>query len=138
MIVSISRADLDKIVAEAEKNADFEVCGLLLGWDGMILDVVPAANVAADPACRFEIDPATLIAAHRATRSGGLPILGNYHSHPTGVAIPSAEDAANACAGDLWLIVGGGEAALFRADSAGPVAGRFHPVQLRVSDGLSA
>lgn len=64
------------------------------------------ANVAPDPLRHFEIDPAALIAAHRASRAGGLAVLGYFHSHPNGLARPSATDA-RAAAGDgrIWAIV---------------------------------
>lgn len=64
------------------------------------------ANVAPDPLRHFEIDPAALIAAHRASRAGGLAVLGYFHSHPNGLARPSATDA-RAAAGDgrIWAIL---------------------------------
>lgn len=110
-----------------------EVCGLLLGGEGRITDIRPAANVALDPARHFELDPATLIAAYRAARSGGPAIIGHYHSHPSGHAAPSATDAAAAAPdGSLWLIVGTGAARLW---IAGPGEGgrvRFAPVPLDI------
>lgn len=86
----------------------------------------PCRNVAADPARRFEIDPAALLAAHRAARAGGPAILGCYHSHPSGVAEPSACDAAAAEPnGWLWLIVAGDQVRGFRAVGTGMLHGRF-------------
>ena len=108
MKVRISRDILEQIMSEAAADPH-EVCGLLLGEAGRIAESRPAANVAPDPARHFELDPAVLIAAHRAARAGGPQILGHYHSHPGGVPVPSATDAACAVAdGSLWLIVGGG------------------------------
>ena len=85
----------------------------------------PAANVAAEPARAFELDPAVLIAAHRAARAGGDAILGHYHSHPGGDPQPSSCDAAAAAAGELWLVVAGREARLWRAVAGGPLHGAF-------------
>jgi proteasome lid subunit RPN8/RPN11 len=80
---------------------------LLLGQGDRIARVVPCANVAAEPWHRFEIDPAALIAAHRAARGGGAAVIGHYHSHPTGLAEPSPRDAADAAPdGSIWLIAG--------------------------------
>lgn len=124
MTVMIASLLLDRIVALAAAAED-EICGLLLGAAaGHIMAIAPAANVAADPARHFELDPTVLIAAHRAARSGGPNVIGHYHSHPSGVAIPSATDAA--CArpdGSLWLIVAGNEARLWiaQAGEAGQV-----------------
>ena len=75
--------------------------------------------------------PAALIAAYRSAREGGRQVLGHYHSHPSGVAAPSATDAACASPdGSLWLIVADGKAALWRAgaDDAGQL--RFTSVAL--------
>jgi desampylase len=66
------------------------------------------ANVADTPATRFEIDPAALIAAHKAERAGGPRVIGHYHSHPNAACAPSEADRAEAHdAGQYWLIVAG-------------------------------
>lgn len=112
------------MLAEADKAAPLEACGLLLGTrtaEGWRVErIVPTANVHAHPTRFFEIDPATLIAAHRAARSGGAQVLGCYHSHPSGRAWPSAADAA-AAAGDrsVWAIIAGGEIRFYRSDPDG-------------------
>lgn len=127
MAVRISRDVLEQILAEARAAPDREICGLLLGDDARkIFAAQSAANVADDPALRFEIDPATLIAAHRAARAGGLSVLGHYHSHPCGGVEPSHCDAEMARAdGALWLICGpAGDCATWRAGNAG-LHGRF-------------
>ena len=98
-----------------------------------ITAIIPTANVAADPADRFEIDPAALFAAIRAERAGGGRIAGHYHSHPRGAAIPSPRDAAMAdVPGRLWLIVAGGEARLWRERPGGAVQNAFVAVRLVV------
>lgn len=101
-----------------------ECCGLLLGMaeaDGMrITQALPAANVACDPLRRFEIDPATLIEAHRQARGGGPAVLGYYHSHPSGSIAPSAIDRAEAARdGRLLAIVAGGAIGWWRDTEAG-------------------
>jgi proteasome lid subunit RPN8/RPN11 len=136
MTVRISRALLDRIFAEAGASPDREICGLLFGAAAAIVEARAAVNVAADPSRRFEIDPAALFAAIRAERAGGPALVGHYHSHPTGVAEPSACDAAAAQdAGRLWLIVAGSRATLWRAVPKGSVQGAFEPVRLVVVDG---
>lgn len=115
--MAISSELLGRILAHAGAEPEREVCGLLLGTHDRITAATPAVNVAACPATRFELDPAALIAAHRAARIGGPAVLGHYHSHPSGRAEPSAHDRAMATGDALWLIVAGGEARLFRAGS---------------------
>ncbi len=138
MNVGISRAVLEQILAAAAATPREEVCGLLLGQPGRIDAVCPAANIAADRARRFELDPAVLIAAHKAARGGGPAVIGHYHSHPGGQAMPSAHDAELARDGQLWLIVAKGEARLFEAVAGGVIHGRFRAVGLDVSGGVLA
>ena len=53
----------------------------------------------------FEIDPAALLHWHRAVRGERLAVVGHYHSHPNGLARPSATDAARAVEdGQLWVV----------------------------------
>ncbi|WP_336972115.1 M67 family metallopeptidase [Sphingobium aromaticiconvertens] len=130
MDVRISRTLLEEILVAAAGQRQ-EICGLLLGGEGRIDAILPAANVAADPARHFELDPAVLLGAHRAARAGGPRIVGHYHSHPSGHSVPSATDAACAVPdGSLWLIVGGGEGRLWRAASEGDGGVRFDAVEL--------
>jgi desampylase len=129
--VEISSALLGRLLGEAAGEPDREICGLLFGSDGAITEATPARNVAADPSRRFEIDPAALLAAHRAARAGGPRLIGSYHSHPSGEATPSACDAeAAAPDGGLWLIIAGGEVRAWRAGPSGALHGRFDPVAL--------
>ena len=116
MTLIISTALLDDIRTFARNSAPHECCGLLLGdFESVskcarVTQLRPANNIAAQSLHRFEIDPAVLIAAHRAARDGGPAIIGHYHSHPSGIAAPSAVDAAMAERnGALWIIVGSDE-----------------------------
>jgi proteasome lid subunit RPN8/RPN11 len=121
---------LATLVAEAAKAAPAECCGLLLG-QGTIVEARPAPNVVADPLRHFEIDPVALIAAHRAARQGGLPIVGYYHSHPTGHPVPSATDCEHSGGdGSVWAIVAAGDVAFWRDGAAG-----FEPLSYAVVEG---
>lgn len=129
MAVDISSEMIGQILELASASPDTEICGLLLGRRGVNGDrvegILPAGNVAADPARQFELDPVILLAAHRQTRAGGYAVLGHYHSHPSGVSEPSACDAQMAHEdGALWLIVAPPDYAMWRA-GAGGVHGRF-------------
>lgn len=126
MTVRISRTLLDAIFADAAQESGVERCGLLLGSPGHIREVRFAANVAPDPALHFELDPAVLLSAHKAARAGGPQVVGHYHSHPSGKAVPSVTDAeCGTPDGLLWLLVAGSDAALWRAEDGGTVHGRF-------------
>ncbi len=130
--VGFRKSVLDEIRARALAS-DEEVCGLLLGTHGHVEAALHCRNVAPDPVTSFEIDPAQLIAALKAARSGGPQVVGCYHSHPSGAAEPSPRDAAEAVAnGWLWLIAARGELALFRAVANGRLHGRFDAVNFRL------
>ena len=125
MTLTISRAAHDAMLAITAADPEREVCGLVLGAGTRIDTLVPVANVAADPARHFEIDPEALFAAHRAHRAGGEELLGYFHSHPNGLASPSPTDSAMAVPDNrLWLIAAGGVLTAWRASASGfvPVA----------------
>lgn len=130
MAITVTSGALATLLEEATRAHPLECCGLLLGGE-LIARACPAANVHPEPARHFEIDPAALIAAHRAARAGGLAVLGYYHSHPTGIAEPSATDRAAASGdGRIWAIIAGGTVRLWRDSPAG-----FEALPLRVAEG---
>lgn len=138
MTVVISSTLLAAILADARSDPARERCGLLLGDASRITGFHAAPNVVDDPARTFEIDPATLIAAYRSQRSGGPRIVGHYHSHPHGVARPSATDAADADdQGRLWLIVSPTDVTLWHSQRGGPYLGRFTLLDMRVTSPVS-
>ncbi len=126
MTLRISSDVIDRIIAESARFHDREVCGLLFGSAGLVSGMQSCRNVAHDPAATFEIDPQQLIDAHRAARAGGPAVIGCYHSHPGGVSVPSATDAALAAADNsIWLIAGGGSIGVWRAVEHGRIHDRF-------------
>jgi len=130
--ITISQHVLADMIAEGHKAAECEACGLLLGTGSHIEHAVPTANVAPDPARHFEIDPVALIAAHRAARDGSGPqVLGYFHSHPNGLARPSATDAQCAARdGRVWVIVASGAITCWCDGSDG-----FEPLSYAVTEG---
>jgi desampylase len=104
-----------RLIAEARAAFPDECCGLLLGRFGRIQTLQPTQNVHPTPETHFEIDPAALIAAHKAERAGGPRVVGYYHSHPNGRAEPSPTDRASAARdGKVWAIVANGDVRFFR------------------------
>lgn len=131
-VLEISRSLLDRIEQAARDADPNECCGLLLGQGQQVHEIAPARNVAEDPTRRFEIDPAALIAAHRSSRQGAPGVIGHYHSHPTGPALPSTCDADMASAdGSIWLILGRDGMTAWRA-GAGGLHGRFTSIDLQI------
>ncbi len=119
------------MLAAADARHPHEACGLLFGAAGAITLFRETANLAPDPARHFAIDPAALIAAHRAARAGGPALVGYFHAHPTGDPAPSATDrAAAAHDGRIWAIAGGGTITLWRDVPSG-----FEALSYRLVDG---
>ena len=132
MTVTIASDLIDQILRAAAASPQAEICGLLFGSRDRVTGIKPCPNVAADPSRWFEIDPATLLAAHRAARMDGPQIVGHYHSHPSGVAMPSPRDAAAAIPdGALWLIAAAGKVSVWRAVRDGAIEDRFDPVEVQ-------
>ena len=125
----------DIVVAEMKAQAalaqPFEACGLLLGSAERIETAVLTRNIHPTPLTHFEIDPAALIAAHKAAHAGVAAIAGYWHSHPTGHAVPSATDQASASGdGHIWAIVAGADVAFWR-----DTPGRFEALPYRLVAG---
>lgn len=131
MPITLSPSAHAAILAAAQEARPLEACGLLLGQGAHIEAAQPAANVHPEPMRHFEIDPAALIAAHKAARTGGLQVLGYFHSHPNGLARPSATDAASASGdGRIWAISAADLVSLWRDGPSG-----FEPLSYAVRDG---
>jgi proteasome lid subunit RPN8/RPN11 len=99
------------MVAHARRDAPNECCGLLVGGRGRVAFALPMANGDPRPRTGFRIDPAEHIAARRVLRRlvPALEIVGVYHSHPAGSAVPSDRDIKEAHYPDwVWVIVGAG------------------------------
>jgi proteasome lid subunit RPN8/RPN11 len=112
--IRLPRALHDAIVANCRAELPNEGCGLLLGErsgsKANIAEVLPARNTLAAPD-RYEIEPEAVLAADRRARAAGLLLLGAWHSHPDGPAVPSSTDRAEAWPDWCYLIVGLADAA---------------------------
>ena len=104
--VRLPRHIVNHILEHVQSEPGREVCGLVAASSGRPTRCFPVPNVAADPARRFEMEPAAQIAALRAMRETGESLFAIYHSHPSGPARPSATDLAEAAYPEaLQLIV---------------------------------
>lgn len=113
--IEVNPRAFDAMLRAAVAAGGLEACGLLFGDSGRIEAASIAPNVADDPRRRFEIDPAQLFDGHRRGRAGPHRLLGCWHSHPNGAALPSSADRAGVHdLGWLWLIVAGGGIRAFR------------------------
>ena len=130
-LITITPTAQAAVLKAAQDAQPREACGLLLGQASQIEAALPTANIHPEPLRHFEIDPAALIAAHKAARAGGQDVLGYFHSHPNGLARPSATDAAMASGdGRIWAIAASGVVTLWRDGPSG-----FEPLSYRLKDG---
>jgi proteasome lid subunit RPN8/RPN11 len=118
--LDVSQDVISALVDAAAAVYPRECCGILFGSVGNIEAIRPATNVHPTPHSHFEIDPQTLIDAHRAARKGGPQPVGYYHSHPNGLAEPSSTDRAMAAGdGSIWAIIAAGRVTFWRSGDAG-------------------
>jgi proteasome lid subunit RPN8/RPN11 len=95
-MLSLSRQQLDAMVAHVQAEAPNEGCGMLGGKDDTVLEVFPARNAAASP-IRFIIHPEDLLQIVRTVEyERDWQIVGIFHSHVASQAYPSATDVAEA------------------------------------------
>ena len=95
---------LGEIIGHARECLPEEACGFLVGPSGAVRRFVPAPN-ALRSRTAFEVDPAFLFDLFRKLRSSGEDLLAICHSHPTGPAVPSARDVAEAHYPDCAYVI---------------------------------
>ena len=93
--IRVARGLLLDLASRARAALPRECCGLLVGSARRVEEGVPAANVDPNPA-RYQVDPAVHIELNRKLRGTGRCVMGVYHSHPRGGAVPSPSDVAEA------------------------------------------
>ena len=103
--VRIRRSVLASLLDHARKNPDEEICGLLSGRDGEILQIFPADNAAEKPGVSYEIGPRELFSSMRTLRRAKLELLGIYHSHPRTPNEPSPIDISLAFYPDVAYFI---------------------------------
>ncbi len=110
----IPRRLLDDLDGHALSSYPEECCGAFLGRPesgqaGRVRKVSafwPARNVYSGSRAKgYTIAPEELLRVYELARQQGQEVLGYYHSHPDGVAVPSARDHAEAASGVSYLIV---------------------------------
>jgi len=109
LAIRLPRVLRERMIAHCLAARPLEGCGLLLGdragGTAEVHEARPAPNVRAS-AEHYEIEPEAVLAADRAARAAGRVLLGAWHSHPGGPAVPSARDRDEAWPDWCYLIVG--------------------------------
>ena len=95
-MLTLSKRQLEEMIAHVRAAAPNEGCGMLGGRDGTVLAVFPARNEVARP-LRFTITQADLMQIVRTVEyEREWQIVGIFHSHVASRAYPSATDVAEA------------------------------------------
>ncbi len=123
--VELAAADLAALARAATDSFPEEACALLEGTRAAsvvrVARVHLAPNVAADRRRGFEVDPRLLVRLHRELRGSERDIVGVWHSHPDGSAVPSSTDFARTYDPTLTWVISA-------VTSAGVVAARAYRV----------
>ena len=93
------------MAAHALREAPLECCGFLTGTGQKIDGIVRAVNQERSQTA-FSVSPSDLFDFFRGLRRSGRRFLGIYHSHPSGVAVPSDRDVRESHYPDVsyWII----------------------------------
>lgn len=96
------------ILVHARRESPRECCGFLVGARRRVQFAVAARNALRSDV-RYRIDPRFHFDLQRLLRSftPGLEIIGTYHSHPKGRAIPSPSDLEQAYYPEWVMVIAG-------------------------------
>ena len=89
--LTIAAADLATLIEHCRREMPNEACGILGGRAGRVESVHPVPSASPSPA-RFVMDPAGQFRALDRIARAVQDVVGIYHSHPGGPAVPSRSD----------------------------------------------
>jgi len=97
-MLRIEKRAWDTMVSHVEGTFPKEGCGVMVGSDGVVREVVPLPNVYTGPQEDFFVmDPKDLNRVDQEARQKGLDVLGIFHSHPNCDAYFSKRDLEHSC-----------------------------------------
>jgi proteasome lid subunit RPN8/RPN11 len=91
MMIRIPRDIHDDLIAHAREGFPLEICGILGGREGTVVQAFRMTNTDASNE-HFMMEPREQFAVARELRASGLEMSAIYHSHPESPARPSEED----------------------------------------------
>lgn len=101
----LEHAVMREMIASCQTAYPEEACGLLGGVVGIASSHYGVANVAREPAERFEMDPVGQLQAFRTIEERGEELIAIYHSHPSTAAVPSKADLRQVAYPDAYYLI---------------------------------
>jgi proteasome lid subunit RPN8/RPN11 len=102
--LTLTKEQLQKMIAHVDALAPLEACGLLAGLNSNVEAVFEVTNQA-QSAVRYVMDPIEQLKAFEWIESNGLELNGIFHSHPTGPETVSPTDIAQAAYEVVYVIL---------------------------------
>lgn len=103
-LLKIPKPIYDDLIAHAREGFPLEVCGILGGRAGTVVQAFRMTNVDASNE-HFTLEPREQFAVAKQLRAAGLEMLAVYHSHPESPARPSAEDIRLALTPEVSYVI---------------------------------
>ncbi len=94
-MLTIPKADLQRLFEHALAGYPNEACGMLAGKNGKVEKVYTMRNAKPGPDY-YEMDAEEQFRVMKDIRDSGFDMIGLFHSHPTGRAYPSSVDVEQA------------------------------------------
>ncbi len=122
-MISMNKADYERILEHAKSVVPEEACGLIAGTieegNKIIRKVYILTNIDHSNE-HFTLDPKEQLVAVKDMRANGFAPLGNWHSHPESPSRPSEEDKRLAYDSKASYMI------LSLMDADNPVLNSFH------------
>lgn len=90
-MLTITRADYERILKHCQDEYPNEACGILAGHNGTVKKIYSMANAEPSPAF-YVMEPQEQFRVMKEMHQTGLELVGIYHSHTGSQAYPSATD----------------------------------------------
>lgn len=88
--ISLTAGQIEELVSIAKDVLPNESCGLLLGENDAVAEILPMRNVDESP-LTFSIESTELVDAYNLAERKGLQVIAIFHSHPAQPS-PSSTD----------------------------------------------
>ncbi len=128
--LTLTKEQLQKMIAHVDSHAPLEACGLLAGLDSKVESVLEVTNQAQSEV-RYVMDPIDQLKSFEWIESNGLQLIGIFHSHPTGPETVSPTDIAQAAYAVVHVILARVDG-LWRARGFWMEDGKYREVALQI------